>query len=656
MDDKLVIQVRQKMAASEVLRAAASVRADGGLALALGGAPLRGLSPDEIAQLEALGNTADDWSRVRVADGFDGRRVRQSHFHGTVALGRFAGTARLPEGIDLPAGVYRSSLADCTVGHGALVSDVRLLARAVVGEGAVVFDCGTVAGTGPTAFGNGEVIPLGPETGGREVAAYAEITVEEAAALTQPTFRYRELERYQSLVAAYLEGVRCDRLIVEAGAVVRGTAKVLDAYVGPHAVVDGAVLVRGSTVLSSAEERTHVLSGSTVCEAILQWGSRVESGALVERTVLAEYASVERHGKVLASVLGPDTAVAEGEVTSSLVGPLVGFHHQAMLIAALWPAGRGNVSHGASVGANHTSRAPDQEAHLGEGTFLGLGVNIKYPLDLSRAPYCVIACGVNMLPQRILLPFSLVNVPSAHCDGVPPYYNEIVPGWVLSENMYALKRTEWKHRSRRRAKRSTVEFEIFRPETVETMREACRLLEAVPIVRDVYTDRHLEGLGKNYLTEENRQKALWVYRNSIHLYGLLGLLRQTADALAEERPGPVNDLLDAPSADRRWEHQRRLLKHILPVHDVAAALAELPDLLDQVARSVERAKDKDHARGQRVIDGYTDLHPPVSRDPVVQMTWAETKRIQAEVKTVLTRLAGGVTRNGHAAVEAGRLR
>src|SRR5262249_17078767 len=164
-----------------------------------------------------------------------------------------------------------------------------------------------------------------------------------------------------------------------------------------------------------------------------------------------------------------------------------------MLIAALWPEGRGNVSNGACVGANHTSRAPDQEAHLGEGTFLGLGVNVKYPIDLSRAPYCVVACGVNLPPQRVVFPFSLVNVPSAHWPGRPGFYNEIPPGWALSENLYALKRTEWKHRSRCRARRSAFAFDIFRPDTVEMMREAGRLLESVPVVRDVYTDRQLDG-------------------------------------------------------------------------------------------------------------------------------------------------------------------
>ena len=42
---------------------------------------------------------------------------------------------------------------------------------------------------------------------------------------------------------------------------------------------------------------------------------------------------VKHHGKLLNSFLGPLSIVAEGEVSDSLVGPFVGFHHQALLIA-----------------------------------------------------------------------------------------------------------------------------------------------------------------------------------------------------------------------------------------------------------------------------------------------------------------------------------
>src|SRR5881394_1981570 len=144
MNETLEAIVRRLAAESELVQAVAAVRRDGGIAFALGETPLRSLFKPEIAQLEALGNTAEDWSRVRVAAGFNPRRVRNCEFRGDVALGEFKRRVQLADRTEVVAGLSDSTLADCVVGHDAVVRDVRLLAHHVVAAGAVVADCGRV--------------------------------------------------------------------------------------------------------------------------------------------------------------------------------------------------------------------------------------------------------------------------------------------------------------------------------------------------------------------------------------------------------------------------------------------------------------------------------------------------------------------------------
>ncbi|MBY0522449.1 MAG: DUF4954 family protein [Gemmataceae bacterium] len=626
-------KVAAAFARSELAWAADSVRADGGRSLALGDAEVRHLTRGETIELERLGNTADDWSRVRVADGFNCQRVRHCHFSGDVLLGRLAGTVRFAEGVEFPSGIARSTLVNCVVGHAAFVSDVRLLAHYIVGEGAIVWDCGSVVCSGPTTFGNGQVLPLGPETGERALGVYAEITVEIVEALMLAPSRRAHFEEYERLLEKHVGRVTCDRGIIERGAVVRGTPHLQDSYVGPFAVVDGATLVRDCTLLSSADEPTQVLSGACVSSSLLQWGSRVAELAIVRESVLVEHAAAERHAKVSASILGPNTAVAEGEVTSALLGPFVGFHHQALAIAVIWPEGRGNISHGVSAGCNHTSRAPDQECWLGEGTFLGLGVQLKYPLDLRGAPYSVVAAGTALPPQKLDIPFSLIHAPTERPPGVSAALNEIVPAWVLTDNLYLLKRAEAKLRARNKARRVSFEFDVFRPEVVDRMRAACLHLKARSLPQEIYTERDLPGIGKNFLTESHRRRAVRTLQAFIRTYALRGLLQQAERArLAESALYVVTD-------DARWEHQRRLLVDELAVSDVGEALRELPDLLEQEAQAVERSKARDDERGRRIIADYADLHAPAERDPVVRACWDQTRRLQSEVKRLLLRWA-----------------
>jgi hypothetical protein len=539
-------------------------------------------------------------------------------------------------GLELPCGVYRSTVADCVIGHDALVCDVKLLANYAVGEGALLSNCDRVVCEEGTAFGNGAALPVGLETGGREVEIYAEMTVEAAAALAGPPGRAPAA--YREALARYLAGARAGRGVIERGAALRDTPRVENTYVGPGARIDGAALVAGCTLLSGPDEPTEILSGACVTDALLQWGSRVATLAVVERSLLAERACVERHAKVSGSVLGPNTAVAQGEVTASLLGPFVAAHHQSLLIAVFWPEGKGNVSHGASVGCNHTSRAPDQECRAGEGMFFGLNVGVKFPADFGRAPYTLLACGVTTGPQRLLFPFSLVNLPAAHRTDVPPSLNEIIPAWLLTDNLYALARAEWKYRARNQARRAGLRVEVFRPDTVELMRDACRRLEAVRQVREVYTDRDIEGLGGNYLLEPARVRAIDAYRFFIRSYALLGLKEALAAGLARGEGVRADGGAAGPDAAARWEHQRGVLRDEFGVGDVAAGLRQLPALLEQAARAVERSRARDEERGRRVLDDYAETHAPAEQDPVVRDVWAEARRHRAEVAELLDRL------------------
>ncbi|GMF51475.1 unnamed protein product [Phytophthora fragariaefolia] len=240
------------------------------------------------------------------------------------------------------------------------------------------------------------------------------------------------LKAYDAFVDKYVAEIKAPMAIVAPNARVRGCSRVEGAFVGDYAVVEDSD-VANSTILSTAEEPSVVKMKSSVRDSIVQWNSTVEVLSVVEGAFLCDTAHVERQGIVMSSVIGPNTSIAEGEVTSSLVGPFVGFHHQALLIASIWPKGKGNIGYGANVGSNHTLKAPDQELFHGEGVFFGLGCNVKFPSNFVKAPYSVIATAVNTLPQLIAMPFALINTPAHTIPSLSPAINEISPGYAFKE-------------------------------------------------------------------------------------------------------------------------------------------------------------------------------------------------------------------------------
>ena len=293
---------------------------------------------------------------------------------------------------------------------------------------------------------------------------------------------------------------------------------------------------------------------------------------------------MEQNGNVSASVLGPRTCVANGEVSSSLLGPAISFQHQALLTAVLWPEGKGRVSHGVKVGLRRTASPAEQSFHLAEGMYLGLGVLLRSPADFSSSPYSILACGVRAMPQKVMFPFSLICCPSAHWEGVSPGCNEILPAWVLTDDLYVLKSMENRAEATGAGTRLAAEFNLLRPEIIDVMTDALRRLQAVPLVKSFYTETDIQGLGKNVLLEAHRQQAIEAYQFFIRYYALLGLKARVHNALQSLREsGPmhvesggwknyvVSQLLQSPAAEPRWEHQRGIVRETWG--DVVAASA-----------------------------------------------------------------------------------
>ncbi|MCK6470455.1 MAG: DUF4954 family protein [Planctomycetes bacterium] len=630
-----VAEVRQALKESAFLKglaAAAKAHADT--------AGYRALKADEIQTLEKQNNAAADWKQVSVAQNFNAHKVVGCYFSGPAKLGAFAESVTVEKGVQVGSGVYNADLSNVTIADNALVSNVNLLANAYVGPGAAVVACGSVVCTGETNFGNGTELPIAIETGGRETAVYAEITVPVAAAIAGNRKDKAQLKAYGEAVAEYAKKATAKLTVVEAGAQVKNTPKVVNAYVGTGAVIDGAQWVENATLLSLPDEPAKVLAGAYVKNAVVQWGADVNSMGLAVNSVLCEHSHVERHGKLTDSILGPNSGVAEGECTASLCGPFVGFHHQSLLIAAYWPEGKGNVGYGANVGSNHTSKAPDQEIWAGEGTFFGLGTNIKFPSDFTGSPYSIIASGVAALPQRVEMPFALINTPGERIDGVSPAFNEIMPGWVLSDNIFTVRRNEGKYKKRNKAKRSKFDFEVFRPEIVDGMiaaRERLAAAEGKAKLKDVrgaavFTDKEVKSLGKNYMKEEARKAGIEAYTFYIRYYALSGLKARLAGGAA------ASDVLAKKTDNARWEHERALLAKEFPGANAKSLLKDLIAAQEKIAKDTQESKEKDDDRGARIIRDYADAHAPASSDGFVKETHEVTAKLKAEVEALIAKI------------------
>lgn len=617
---------------SEFLADVAKVNAPKGKSVLFGDA-VRALTSEEIKALEAQRNSCADWKKLLVAKDFCSKSIWDTYFAGACVLGVFKKADNsLGGGVTIPAGIYRSIVVNSEIGNDVTVHNCAEVCNYVIQDGAVVASVAHLSAAEGTNFGVGRELPIACETGGREVNLYPELTIGVSAVIAQNRADKDLIAAYGKFIEAYVAKSKSKKGIVAKGARVANTGRVIDTYVGAGAVIDNATAVLKSVLLSGLDEKTEVLDGAYVSNSILQWGSEATTMAIVDKSLCCEHSHVERHGKLTESILGPNSGVAEGEATASLLGPFVGFHHQSLLIAAMWPEGKGNVGYGANVGSNHTGKAPDQEIWCGEGTFFGLGVNIKFPSNFSGSPYTLIASGVASLPQKFDFPFSLMNTPAANIDGISPMYNEVMPGWVLSDNIYMIMRNEGKYNKRNKAKREKFVFDVFRPDTVALMQGARKRLQSAS-GKEIYTEKDIKGIGKNYMSESARVNGIEAYTFYIQYYALKGLLKQLVGG------ADAKSVLSKKSDCATWENQRGILAEEFKGETcVKTLLGKLAEKQKQIAAEVQSSKEKDDKRGARVIPGYDAAHKPASEDGFVKETKKVTDEMLAQIDGIVKKL------------------
>jgi hypothetical protein len=542
---------------------------------------------------------------------------------------------------------------------------VSRIERQVIEDGAVLVGVGEIDCPGPTLFGLGLAIHPGSEAATRTVWLWDTLTLGDC--VDASSLPHSEQKDFQSRLDRLLAPYRCEFGYVGRGAAVLHARRLHSAWIGPGSVVTGASLLREAALVSAEGEPCVAGDEAWIEQAMLHAGARVESGGKVSRSVLLEHAEVAWGGMVSQSVIGPNTHVAKGEITASLLGPFVGFHHQALLISALWPEGIGNIGYGANVGSNHTGKKPDQEIRPGEGNFFGLGCSVKFPANFEDSPYSLFATGVVTLPQRLAFPFSLINQPMSGVAELGPAINEIIPGWMWSDNAYALVRRSYKlidsDKSRRHDFRVDPETTLpagfftgrmFAPEMARRVIRAYRTLAAAPKDKELLLEDDVPGLGKNFLRGKKLAGSIAAYQDYLVFY----LLRAYADRPRDQWNAEVTGLADAA-----WEALAAMgavgaapgvangAREGSPGSATGAGSATVGDsrtwLATQFHRlagfrdSLKASLARDDKRGRQIFDDYAAFHDAPESDSALERLDQEVKGLLGRLETALKAPAGG---------------
>ncbi len=492
----------------------------------------RKLTQAETRRLERQGCTAEDWQLIEVHPDIDLRHLAHVHFSGSNRIGKFKKTVALPGGITLHTGIRHATLHCATVGDDCLIAHVRgYIAHYDIAPDCIIFHTDTIAMTGPSSFGNGTVLRVMSESGGRDIVMHDRLSAQEA--YMQAMYRHDALfaQNLRRIALDYAERQKDVRGSIGEGVRIFRCGPIRNVRIGPCARLEGAARLENGTVCSHPDAPTFVGGLVIALDFILQSGCHVSDGAMLARCHVGQASTVGRGFSATDSYFGCNCQAEQGEARSILAGPYTVTHHKSTLLIggmfSFMNAGSGTNQ------SNHAYKlGPMHHGVLERGCKTASGSHISWPAHVGAFSLVMGHC-----PPRTdsgEWPFSYLVGRDSSCY--------VIPGIALRGVGTLRDIGKWPARDGRPSRlpqTDSVSFEAFSPYTMGRVLRARTLLEEL-CGRFGGDTEEITRNGLRFKEKSARQGAEW-YRLAADRYFGEQLIRQ----LEAHEDTPPNGLCDA---------------------------------------------------------------------------------------------------------------
>lgn len=427
----------------------------------------RTLTQAEISALESLGNTAEEWAQIRVAEDFQPHQLLQNHFEGIVEI---ASGAR----------VIRSRVRNYRIGEGSLITGVTAL------------EC-----RHRSAFGNGVGVATMNECGGRTVKIFDTMSAQVAYVMAVYRHRPQTIAALERMIDAYTESRSAEIGQVGRNCRIIGARFIREVRIGNDVQVDGASILENATLCDGAFIGVDVKA----YDFIAAEGALITNGSTVERCFVGESCRLDKGFTAAESLFFANSHCENGEAASIFAGPYTVSHHKSSLLIAgmfsFFNAGSGSNQ------SNHLfkSGAVHQSVHLRgckfassayimspalEGAFTMVMGHHSYHHDTSAFPYS----------------YLIEKEGRSH----------LMPGSNLTSYGAVRDIEKWPARDRRKVKRDVIDFAEYNPYVTGAMLDAVNILHTL---QEQDPDAAVYTYNKTLIRASSLQRGLKLYNKAI---------------------------------------------------------------------------------------------------------------------------------------------
>lgn len=433
----------------------------------------RELTLDEIEVMESHGCTAEDWTRIMVADGFMPERMRRVELFGDVRLGANDGTVEVGEGFRKPCGIMDATLRNVTVGDGCLIERIgNYISNYAIGDGCCLSNVSLIETTEGATFGEDNLISVLNEAGDGNLVVFHGLSSQLASLMVRHS---DDRDLFLALRRMFREEVR--RTLPEQGTLgsnvkLVNTTELVNTIIGDDCEISGAMRLSDCTIQSSANNPTYIGAGVIAESVIVDEGASLTNGVRLQDCLVGEACQLSNGFSATTSVFFANSYMSNGEACAALCGPFSASHHKSSLLI-----GTAMSFYNAGSATNFSNHAykmgPLHYGILQRGAKTASGAHLLLPAQVGAFSVCL--NKITNHPDTRDLPFSYIIGEGEH--------TYIVPGRNLTTVGLYRDVNKWPKRDQRPAagRKSLVRFEWLSPYTVGAILRGRAILEDLQV-------------------------------------------------------------------------------------------------------------------------------------------------------------------------------
>lgn len=295
----------------------------------------RKLTDAEIDVLIHQGCTATSWNDIEVAEGFTPEWITNVDFSGRIRLGVFEKSNRQLGGIEFHSGIHFARLHNVEIGDNCWIDKIHnYIANYRIGDNVIIENTNLIVCDGESTFGNGVMVPVMNEGGGREIPIYDRLSAPLAYMLTLYRHNKEFITHLEEMIKEYAESRRDTVGTIESNVRIFNCGTIKNTFIGSYATLGGVSKLSNGSINSNQNAPIHLGSGVKCNDFIISSGTEITDSTLVSRCFIGQGCIMGKHYSALDSLFFANCQGFHGEATAIFAGPYTVSHHKSSLLIA----------------------------------------------------------------------------------------------------------------------------------------------------------------------------------------------------------------------------------------------------------------------------------------------------------------------------------